>query len=60
MTLEEIRESVLRSNADTLIAWAFRQAVGAPQLAGCGRTFARVDRYKGLAECFANERRVLI
>ena len=41
-------------------ARAFRRALGLPQRPSRGGSTARVDRYGDLAECFANERRVLV
>lgn len=60
MSTAEIRECVSRSGSDTLVARAFRRALGLPQRPSRGGSSARVDRYGDLAECFANERRVLV
>jgi len=45
MTTAEIYEAVIRCNADTLMAFAFRRAVGCPQPKQRGRTSARLNRY---------------
>ena len=45
VTIADIVEAVYLCNADTLMAWAFRRAVGAPPLARPGAVAARVDRY---------------
>ena len=45
MTRTEIAEAVRRCGADTLVARAFRLAVGVPGPARKGRASARLDRY---------------
>lgn len=45
MTIAEIYEAVSLCNADTLMAYAFRQAVGCPQPRRRGRSSARVNRF---------------
>ena len=45
MTIADIYEAVYMCNADTLIAFAFRRAVGCPQPPRRGRAKAFVDRF---------------
>ena len=47
MNIADIYEAVYLCSYDTLVAWAFRRAVGCPQPARRGRALARVDRYAG-------------
>jgi hypothetical protein len=48
MTLEEIYRAVRRCGADTIVACAFRKALGIPQLESRPRVAARLDRYDGV------------
>jgi len=58
MTLADIRRAVRRSRSETLVAQAFRKALGCPPMPGTGAASARVERYGGLGECFENRKRV--
>ena len=62
VTIADIVETIYLSNADTLMAWAFRRAVGCPAPAGRGGWSRRADadRYDGVGACFENRERVLL
>ena len=45
MNIADIYEAVYLCNADTLMAYAFRKAVGCPQHKPVAKLTARVDRY---------------
>ena len=47
MNIADIYEAVYFCTADTLMAFAFRKAVGCPQPKRRGRSSARVDKYAG-------------
>lgn len=61
MTLEQIAEQVRAFRKDTVVAAAFRRALGidAPPIGERDRNnHAERGVYDGLADCFANRRRV--
>lgn len=47
MTIDELHEAVRACAADTLIAAAFRRAVGLTPYRARGKATAKVDRYAG-------------
>ena len=61
MTLEQIAEQVRRFRRNTVVAAAFRRALGieAPQVGADERSDHREHgMYEGMADCFANRERV--
>ena len=60
MTPADIYELVYLNNADTLVAWAFRKAVGCQQPRRQGRVSVKSERYRDVRECFENRERVLL
>ena len=60
MTREQIVERVRMSRACTVVAAAFRRALGLPEPRGGGDAATHADHgvYGGMAECFANRVRV--
>lgn len=63
MTLEQIRAVAERCDSATLIARAFRAALGIPQPASDSMALGgapHVKRYRGMRRCFENRRRVIL
>ena len=60
MTSADIYEAIYLNNADTLMARAFRMAAGCPLVRRPGRVIVRSERYRDIAECFENRKRVRI
>lgn len=56
MTTEEIKERVMASRSTTIVAQAFRKALGLPPVAVLDevRCVRRNNSYKGIRQCFRN------